>query len=925
VHLSANALRPDKLSASPRACNIQAKCLTKWGSGRRGVLFLEILRPARETGLMEPMSATRSRELFVLPLFFLSGASGLVYETLWVRAFASVFGSSVASAAMVTSIFMAGLGAGSYAAGILADRAHARGGRPPLVWYAWTELAVGCLGLAVAWTLPHLGGLSAALSSYVPCPRGWQELSLASGLARCAVAVALLAPVTLLLGATLTLLVRVLLDPGLERAGRRIGLLYGINTLGAAAGCLAVDSLIVPAVGISAASSVAAMLNLIAGLGALRLSAVIGRGPRTCAPPPPPGAPCPIGPAALAIFLGGFAGMGMEIVWLRFLSSGLGEFRFVFSLLVASILAGIWLGSTAAGWLESRLGHVRLLWGASMAGFVVSTIALMCAFDPETKRLVQLADGAGGLGVQAGEWLLLWRRLKATLSTVGLPSVFLGAAYPLANAMVQRESRAIGRRAGLLYLANTFGNVLGALAAGFALVPLLGTRTSVTILCAAAVASVAALAKGRAAEGRLGLAACGLVATAALVPWSLEPADYVPRKAFTAAERAMPIVALAEGVNETIAVIETPDHERALFTNGFLMTGTHATAQRYMRALAHLPLLAADEPRRVLVICFGVGNTLHAASLHPSVRELEVVDVSPDILSAARHFERWNRGVLRDPRVRVFVDDGRQHLRMGRGRPYDLITLEPPPLAFAGVSALYSREFYELAHSRLAPGGFISEWLPAYQVDAPAIRSIIRAFIDVFPGAVLLGGSGRHFILLGRRERAVEIDPVALGRRLRASPALLRDLRAIHLGSATEVVGVFAADHATLDRATRGAQPVTDDYPLLEFDSSRVLLGTEIPKEIFDTGRAASWCPGCFAGGRPVDDVLALPAYLAMLGALYRSDSFRLARDVRAPADRGMRLGLPRDAMIAALEGSAYLRSMFPGFLERLEEHHGKK
>ena len=179
------------------------------------------------------------------------------------------------------------------------------------------------------------------------------------------------------------------------------------------------------------------------------------------------------------------------------------------------------------------------------------------------------------------------------------------------------------------------------------------------------------------------------------------------------------------------------------------MSSTARLSQRYMRALAHIPLLMMENPASVLVIGFGVGNTTHAATLHPSVRVVDVADLSRSILEHASYFEDANHGVLTDPRVRVFVNDGRQHLQMQVDGTYDLITLEPPPISYAGVAALYSKEFYELARSRLTPHGYISQWLPTYQVPTATALSMIRAFVDVFPQAVLLSGAQADLLLVG--------------------------------------------------------------------------------------------------------------------------------------------------------------------------------
>ena len=165
-----------------------------------------------------------------------------------------------------------------------------------------------------------------------------------------------------------------------------------------------------------------------------------------------------------------------------------------------------------------------------------------------------------------------------------------------------------------------------------------------------------------------------------------------------------------------------PDGGRVLVTNGHPMSSTELLSQRYMRAMAHVPLLAIDNPERVLVLCYGVGNTARAATLHPTVRHVEVVDLSRHVLEHSSYFKDVNGDVLHDPRVTVFINDGRQHLQMQAAGPtgYDLITLEPPPIVHAGVAALYTTEFYERARRAAETRG----------IHQPVAAGVRRAAID---------------------------------------------------------------------------------------------------------------------------------------------------------------------------------------------------
>jgi tetratricopeptide (TPR) repeat protein len=345
------------------------------------------------------------------------------------------------------------------------------------------------------------------------------------------------------------------------------------------------------------------------------------------------------------------------------------------------------------------------------------------------------------------------------------------------------------------------------------------------------------------------------------------------------------------------------------------MSSTELLSQRYMRAMAHIPLLSIDNPESVLVICYGVGNTAHAATLHPSVRRVEIVDLSRHILDHSGYFKDTNGDVLHDPRVAVFVNDGRHHLQMQPDASYDLITLEPPPIVHAGVAALYSMEFYERARARLTPKGYMSQWLPAFGVPQTMILSMIRSFVEVFPNAVLLSGASANLLLVGSTGSRVEIDPARMAAALARAPAVQADLQRLDLGSPREIAGMFVGSVQTLAKATRDSAPVTDDRPIQEYGKRSLLDFDEgLPPSIVDLSDVASWCPGCFVGGKPVPLVEGLDTYLALMNLAYTAQSAGVARTVpagtrpRAIAGSGY-LGaiVPESADLDALLGAAFI------------------
>jgi len=882
-------------------------------------------------------------------LFFCSGLSGLIYQVVWVRVFGNVFGNTVYSASLVIAVFMLGLGVGSWVVGTWADRRYAARPESLLKTYGYFELAIGLMGLAISVLLPHLGLVSALVSSYLRDPGGWYVLSTASYLARGAIAIVLLAPITMLMGGTLTLLIRHLVGRDLAVGQWRIAVLYGVNTTGAALGCFLTDFLLVPAAGLQRTQMFAVFFNIVAAAGAFGLAGALASA-ATPAParkkkkpsisavtaqtvPLSPPASSGLAWTSLALALSGFAAMGMEILWFRHFTLLLGEFRAVFSLLLTVILIGIGAGSLAGGFLLRRIARPAQ-WLMVVQGFFVASTLLGLAVaslgnikdaafaNPAYRAAVgHLVAAAPGVESDLARTLReLWFNARPILLEVLIPALLMGLAFPLANAIIQRAERSVGRRAGILYLSNTVGAVCGSLAAGFLLLPVLGIQGSATILTTAAALAVGPLylatdvrrallgPSSSAASNKtrptypIAFAVSILVAGGAIGLWLRLPSNYLITGALELPMRHERLLTLSEGVTEVIAITEEPGTGRTLFTNGHRMSSTAPLSQRYMRAFAHIPLLSADNPETVLVIGFGVGNTTQAATLHPSVRRVEVVDLSRHVLTHAGYFKNSNGDVLNDRRVAVYVNDGRQHLQMQRPGSYDLITLEPPPIAQAGVAALYSEEFYALAKTRLKMKGFISQWLPVYQVPAASTLAMIRAFVDVFPQSVLVSGAEADLLLVGANDSRIEIDPARVANAMTNAPALRADLQRVDLGSVREIVGAFLASPQQLSAATRNSAPVTDDRPIQEYGVRSLLtFGDGLPASVGDVREVAAWCPKCFADGKPVPLVQGLDTYLALLGRAYSATPAEAAR-TRLLAEGGTR----------RVDGSAYLGALVP-------------
>jgi spermidine synthase len=892
-------------------------------------------------------------------LFFCSGLSGLLYQIVWVRQFGQVYGNTVYSASIVVAMFMVGLGAGGYLLGTWADRRYQSRPESLVRAYGVLESLIAVCGLLTSLLLPHLAAAVGRLSWYETDAVGWHELTMGSYLSRATIAVVLLAPMTVLMGGTLTVLVRSQVRADLRSSGWRVALLYGTNTLGAATGALLTDFALVPRLGLLLTQFVAVALNLVAAAGAFWIAR------RVLETPGPPldharGAlsdsrkaknrtrptlkvarPRPKSEAdgrlaattagagsravlwtAVALSLSGFAALGMEILWLRHLAVLLGGFRAVFSLLLTVMLTALGAGALLGGWLDRRLGQPARMLMIVEASFAATALLGIASGNAETlvARGGAIAGTLTTLSPASRVLTEIWFNLRPMLAEVALPSFIGGLAFPIANSLVQSAEASVGRRAGVLYAANTIGAVAGLLVVGYVFLPRFGMQESAALLAAAAALTIVPLylTEQRESHRSVPLAGAVLLAVGSLAIWRALPTDFLVQRALGRRDANEQLVTLKEGVTELLAVVERPGRGRGLLTNGHTMSSTAVLDQRYMRALAHIPLLAMERPGRVLVIGFGVGNTAHAATLHSSVRHVDVADLSRQILGHAGYFRDANRDVLHDAKVAVFVNDGRQHLQMTAPGTYDLITLEPPPIAHAGVATLYSREFYQLARSRLTSGGYVSQWLPAYQVPAESSLAMVRAFLDVFPQSVLLSGAQAELLLIGTTAPRIEIDPARLATALEREDAVRADLARLDLGSVREIAGTFVGSAETLARATSGSSPVTDDRPLQEYGVlsglSAGLMG--VPSALFDVAGIATWCPRCVDDRQTGQTVPDLDLYLRLLQQAYLAPVADVARATAAAHGQRRMLGsaylgavVPDSAEVHNLVGIAEMRA----------------
>lgn len=734
--------------------------------------------------------AHASTTLIPALLLFISGMAALVYQVLWIKQLSLVVGVQVYAITTGISAFFAGLALGGLLFGRWADRLSR-----PLLLYAILEIFVAVLGV----------GATVALSM-AASPFAWLEHQI--GLLAWVLPFVLVGIPALLMGGTLPVLVRSLdIDPkSLSQAGGR---LYAANTAGAIAGTLLCAFVLIATFGVRGSALVAAMLNLLAAVGALLYVRHHTPVPLTH--------PHSAKPARLALVLYAIAGgvaLGYEVVWSQSIVQFMSTRTYAFAVVLATYLAGLFIGSQ---FMARRVERIRDPWGVfglliAGAGLVaLLEIALLgrwlVLLQTQAEALVLSLGGAELPGMSA-------RFAAAALCIVFVPTLLLGAAFPLALRL-SVGSEHVGRDVGAVVAFNTLGGIVGVMLCGFVLVPWFGlVRTLGLLAVIAGAVGYMAVRRGHGVKKgrRQAVVALGLLSLAVAL---LTPVDRLAK--LLPGARNASLAFYQEGRGATVAVVTQGQGARSfqrLYIQGVSNTGDAMPSLRYMRIQALLPLLIHNgEPRSALVIGFGTGITAGALLRYPGLEHRVVAELLPSVIQAAPLF-KGNFNAASDPGVDVRLRDGRQEL-LRNPQAYDLITLEPPPPSAAGVVNLYSRDFYQLAARRLEKNGLLAQWLPLPTQNIEDSQSLVRSFLDVFPYATLWTSEFHEMLLVGSLE-PIELDATRIRQRFE-QPTVSSALGDVGIDSAATLLATWVTDRQGLERFAGNALPVTDDQPRIEY------------------------------------------------------------------------------------------------------------
>ena len=773
-------------------------------------------------------------QLSLLALFFVTGFASLIYEVVWVRMFTLVFGATVFAVSTVLTAFFAGLALGSLVFGKIVDKLG-----KPLLLYGLVETGIGAYALILPILMTGLEG------SYVELAQNLAPSFLVLSLARFFSCFLLILLPTTLMGATLPILSRFLIE---ARSGvaRGVGYLYATNTLGACLGCFVTGVFLIEALGVSRTHHLAIALNVAVGTLALAMHYSRRNDPKGAPQRSRPSAPVPRREASqrskrrdrrsrarlpreaettaflecprrtitvvlVAFSVSGAAALGYEVLWTRTLGVALQSTTYSFTLILTTFLCGLGLGSYLFGWCFPRPKRPVLWFGAIEIAIGLCGLAMIHFFrvmpDLASKIVASAeADWASTISLQ----------FTLCLATMLVPTLLLGCTFPLASRICTFRLGSLGTTIGRVNAINSLGAIAGSFAVGFVVIPLIGVKQGMMVVASVNVlAGLTVLAHSSEIGNRAkSLAMLATAVVAGIGFRAAQATDLYVGIGTTAYQRR--VLYYEDGLVANVRVEQTGDNV-VLLINDKVQAGRRGA--RASQGLGHIPMLLHPSPQRVLTIGMGAGMTAGAVARHP-VDSLAIVDLVDSLVRSAPFFARQNYNVLDDLRTSFVVEDGRNFLLTSE-ESYDLIISDIFFPAGAGTGSLYSLEHYQLARTRLRERGAMVQWLPLYQLSEEEFKIVAATFREAFPHVELwLGDPDLMYPVVGLvgRNEAEGINLELLRKRM-ARQEVSRDL--VYGDDPFSLLGAFLLGDDGIEKYVREAPLNTNDRPLIEFSAPR--------------------------------------------------------------------------------------------------------
>ncbi len=753
----------------------------------------------------------RGAIFLVYCLFFGSGICGLIYEVVWLRMLARIMGVTIYATSTVVAAFMAGLALGSFLLGRFIDKR-----KDPLRVYALLELLIGATALMV----PIIFSLALPLYRYVYELSGGSQL-LITVLRTLVCFVALLLPTTMM-GGTLPILTSWLVKRG-NLFGKSFSVLYGINTLGAVFGVFISGFITLEFLGEYRTILLGVFLNFLVALLAYTIYKKEEQTPEELVPTEamPDEKVWKISPYSdkvrrvvlLAFLVSGFTSLAYEVIWTRQLILFLQTSIYAFSGMLIVFLAGIGLGSIFMRNEVDRFIRPLVIFGILelLIGFLsITNLYLFPLFASPSMRM-----------------MLGWSVILIATVIIVFPLTFLfGMIFPTASVCYAKDASGTGASVGWLYSSNTIGSILGALLAGFWLIPLWGSTNAVILLALLNVGlGLLLLWLETGYSMRIKLRYLAAIPVLFLLIFQVKGKDPFLSTIEMNIERAKEYACKTkdcpseifynkEGIEGTVTAFSLNNKKR-LWINGIGMTALCTET----KLMTHLPIMYSNHPpTEMLIICFGMGTVLKSATIYPDLN-ITTVELVPETYKLYGIYHKNAEEILKRKNVHPIVNDGRNYILLSP-KKYDIITVDPaPPIYSAGTVNLYAREFFKICRERLNPAGVMCLWFPGGREEE--VKSLAKTFYSVFPNAKAYVGPHKWgFYFIGAMQEISSSDVRQNIEKAFANPAILKDLSEYDDSCVTpqQLNDMFLWDTKELETITsKDGVLITDDQPYTEF------------------------------------------------------------------------------------------------------------
>ena len=740
-------------------------------------------------------------------LLFVSGVTALVYEVLWLRELALLFGNSAQAAAATTAAFFAGLAAGNAFWGRWSAKT-----RQPLRVYGWLELGLACSSVLYFVVLTLYESIFGALyAQFADAPAVFL-------LIKFVLAFTLFFPIAFFMGGTLPMITECVVQRR-DNLGSQASALYATNTIGAAIGAVLGGFVLPWFLGVRASYVLTMTISVAIAFVALWMSTRISAANpdttsnsfvehKTVQPGKSTAAPVSVLHSHTAMVLiaslSGFTTLALQVLWIRMFAQVLHNSVYSYATILAVFLLALAAGGVVARWVAARDYNPTHVLPIALA-----TSALLAALSPIV--FASLTNGGTYIGGQASLVGYIGEIAWLVFVCIGIPMVVIGSLLPYLFKLSEDGIYAPGETVGRLVTWNTLAGIVGSVAAGFLLLQWLGLWTSIFLMAFLYLASAVWLASQLLQKTYW---PAGITAITAILLFTIADPRQLPTVRIDTERRGEKLLQVWEGSDATVAVIEQDGFLRTKLNNWYALgsTGDKLTQQ----IQAHLPMLLHSKPKRVFFLGLGTGITAGTALDYP-VDEVTVAEIAPSVISASQtYFSDHTNGLFEDPRVTVLPEDGRTALR-GLSTQFDLIISDLFVPWRAGVGSLYSTDHYFAALERLNSSGLYVQWLPLYQTTREEFSTIARSMHEVFGQVTLWRGNfwadKPVIALIGHKDRAALRDSAPL---IRASRRALTG----HINTDGEHVPLmshYSGQLTATDPLIRNAEVNTDDFPLIEY------------------------------------------------------------------------------------------------------------